>query len=171
MNSYHLRFAEPRDVEDIQNIEVLAGQNFLTTPYPTIAADPPHDSVELIERIAAQQIIVICESDRSPVGFVLFRPMGDALYLEEIDILPAHAGQRLGASLIDETERVAQASGCTSLILSTFRDVPFNAPYYTKLGFHVVPDQTLTSYMRTLKAEHTAAGLDENRRVFMRRTF
>jgi hypothetical protein len=45
--------------------------------------------------------------------------------------------------------------------------VPFNAPYYRRLGFEDV--EALTPAMAEIRAEHEARGLDETQRVFMRR--
>jgi hypothetical protein len=70
--------------------------------------------------------------------------------------------RRLGAALIAALEPAWSA-----LLLSTFRDVPWNAPYYARLGFRVV--EPLTPALEVIRAEHLARGLDESRRVFMRK--
>lgn len=53
-------------------------------------------------------------------------------------------------------------------MLSTFRDAPWNAPYYARLGFSIVDDATLDDMLREIRAHHVALGLDETQRVFMR---
>jgi hypothetical protein len=63
--------------------------------------------------------------------------------------------------------QLARERGLAALTLSTFKDVPFNAPYYARLGFAVV--EKLTPGMAAIRAEHEARGLDETARVFMRR--
>jgi N-acetylglutamate synthase-like GNAT family acetyltransferase len=45
----------------------------------------------------------------------------------------------LGAALIDRTARQARTLGFDTLYLSTYRDVPWNAPFYARRGFSVVP--------------------------------
>ena len=45
--------------------------------------------------------------------------------------------------------------------------MPWNAPYYARLGFAQVGE--LTPGMAAIRAEHLARGLDERARVFMRR--
>jgi GNAT superfamily N-acetyltransferase len=82
------------------------------------------------------------------VGFVMFRPVEDRAYVEQLDVLPAFAGRRIGAALLDAVAERARAAGLEGLSLSTFREVPWNAPYYRRLGFVDVPDAALTPGMR-----------------------
>ena len=55
------------------------------------------------------------------------------------------------------------------LTLSTFRSVPWNAPYYARLGFAELPAAELTPGLTEILAAETAFGLDPAERVFMRR--
>ena len=68
---------------------------------------------------------------------------------------------------MEAVAELGRARGWPALTLSTFKDVPFNAPYYRRLGF--VDVETLTPGMAQIRAEHEARGLDERARVFMRR--
>jgi GNAT superfamily N-acetyltransferase len=55
-------------------------------------------------------------------------------HLEEMDVLPEHAGQGLGAALIEAVCSWAHTRGFDAVTLSTFRDVPWNAPFYPRHG-------------------------------------
>jgi hypothetical protein len=59
------------------------------------------------------------------------------------------------------------AQGLSSITLTTFHDVPFNAPYYEKLGFRVVT--SLTPNLQSLVDEQAGFGLEPSLRVVMRR--
>lgn len=50
-----------------------------------------------------------------------------------------------------------------------FRDVPWNAPYYGRLGFSVVPDPELGQGLRRIRDAEALEGLDAWPRVAMRR--
>jgi hypothetical protein len=54
----------------------------------------------------------------------------------ELESLPA--GRGLGAALIEQFAASARAEGRPALTLTTFREVPWNEPYYKRLGFVVV---------------------------------
>ncbi|MFF4343276.1 hypothetical protein ACFY00_25515 [Kitasatospora sp. NPDC001540] len=56
-----------------------------------------------------------------------------------------------------------------TLTLSTFRSVPWNVPYYLRIGFREVPPAELTPALRQLPAEEAAFGLDPAGRVCLRR--
>ncbi len=133
-----------------------------------LAADEPSPAEVLAARIAAGGLVV-ADVDGDVAAFVMFRPVADSLYIEQIDVLPAFERRRIGASLIDATADQARATGLSRLTLSTFRDVPWNAPYYRRLGFIDIDDKKLAPDLLEIRREHLARGLDESQRVFMER--
>ena len=54
--------------------------------------------------------------------------------------------------------RWARASGLAAVTLTTFRDVPWNAPFYRRVGFEVVDDPT--PGLAAVRAAERAEGLD-----------
>lgn len=65
------------------------------------------------------------------------------------------------------TSNAAPAS--SSDTLTTFRDVPFNAPLYARRGFAIVEEAEWTDGLRAVVASEAAHGLDVTARVVMRR--
>jgi len=165
-----LRAARPADIEAIRDIERRAAVRMRQTPYSEIADAEPTDAATLAARVAAGGLMAACGDDDAPVAQVMFRPLGGDWYVEQLDVLPEYAGRRIGAALLDAVAARARAAGAAALVLSTFRDVPFNAPYYRRLGFIDLDDAALTQDLLAIRAEHVARGLDESRRVFMRRS-
>jgi predicted N-acetyltransferase YhbS len=163
------RFAGPHDANAIRTIEFEAGQRFLSVDMAGIADAPPMD-LELVERkIAAREIIVAVAADATCAGFVMFEPQPTRIYVQELDVLTSHAGQRIGAALIEQVAQIARAQRLTQLILSTYREVPWNAPYYRRLGFRDIEEAELDAALIARCDAHIARGLDESKRVFMRR--
>ena len=72
----------------------------------------------------------------------------------------------LGRQLIARVVADARAAGARAVTLTTYRDVPFNAPYYARLGFRVVADDA-DARLATLRAAERAAGIDVAPRVAM----
>lgn len=72
------------------------------------------------------------------MGFAIFALHEDEAHLEEIDVVPEHAGNDLGRRLIRAVIAQTREAGLARLTLTTFRDVPFNAPFYARLGFRIV---------------------------------
>lgn len=165
------RLAEQHDANAIRTIEFEAGQRFLSVDMAGIADAPPMD-LEIVERkIAAREIIVAVAADATCAGFVMFEPQPTRIYVQELDVLTSYAGQRIGAALIEQVAQIACAQRLTQLILSTFREVPWNAPYYRRLGFRDIEEAELDAALIARRDAHIARGLDESKRVFMRRDF
>ena len=82
----------------------------------------------------------------------------------------SHYAQRgLGAALLDHAATGAQRHGLAALTLTTFTDVPWNAPYYERLGFRHLCDIELTPGLRAVRAREAKRGLDAWPRTTMRR--
>lgn len=62
----------------------------------------------------------------------------------------------------------AGEAGMPAVTLTTFSDVPWNAPLYRQLGFRVLRDEEIGPGLRAVRDEETAHGLDPARRVCMR---
>jgi GNAT superfamily N-acetyltransferase len=82
---------------------------------------------------------------------------------------PRAARQGIGRRLIEHAARYARQHGLAGLTLTTFADVPWNAPYYERCGFRVVPDGELTPGLRAVRRNEAAHGLDRWPRVVMHR--
>jgi GNAT superfamily N-acetyltransferase len=108
---------------------------------------------------------------RSPggevVGFALVDLVGGEPHLEEMDVLPSHGRQGIGRALVGAVQAWARASGYDLLTLTTFRDVPWNAHFYRRVGFQEVSPQDLSPELQSLVREEAARGLDPARRVVM----
>jgi hypothetical protein len=61
------------------------------------------------------------------------------------------------------------AEGMPALTLTTFTEVPWNAPYYRRCGFRCLEEAELTPGLRELRDHEAALGLDRWPRVCMRR--
>lgn len=95
--------------------------------------------------------------------------MGGEIYLHQIDVHPDHQRRGHGARILGAFCETARQSGAGAVILSTFRDVPWNAPFYRTHGFTDIPHTDYLPWMRAIEADQ-AKMLDINTRVFMRRT-
>ena len=115
------------------------------------------------------RLFVAADTTGKPVGFALAGVMDGAAYLAELDVLPAHGRRGLGRRLIEAAVAWGEAGGFAALELATFRELPWNAPYYARLGFRELEPQELGPALSAVMERETAAGLDPARRVAMRR--
>lgn len=110
---------------------------------------------------------VALTSTGQPVGLALASASGSRLYLEELDVSAEHAGQGLGPALIAAVERRAAAAGFTEIALTTYRDVPWNAPFYLRHGFEPADGCDTGLNARLLK--EASRGFDSLPRVALRK--
>ncbi|WP_405057604.1 GNAT family N-acetyltransferase [Kribbella sp. NBC_01505] len=134
-----------------------------------IAGHPAPPLAVFEEALRAGRLWVIAGVDERPAGFVLVEVVDGAAHIEQVSVHPDQQGRGLGRALIDHVEAWAAEQGLAGLTLSTFRSVPWNAPYYARLGFVELPAAELTDGLRAVLAAETAFGLDPATRVFMQR--
>jgi GNAT superfamily N-acetyltransferase len=167
--SVTFRFAASHEAHAIRAIEFEASQRFVEVGMAGIADAPP-TALALVERkIGAGEIIVAVNADQTCVGFVMFEAQPARIYVQELDVLPSYAGRRIGAALIEQVAQLARSRQLIQLVLSTYREVPWNAPYYRRLGFRDIEETELDAALLARRVAHIARGLDESKRVFMQR--
>jgi predicted N-acetyltransferase YhbS len=86
-----------------------------------------------------------------------------------ISVATEHARRGLGASLIERLEADAAAKHRRALTLTTFRDVPWNAQYYARLGFVVLEAGEYGPELRALIERERNSIPSDMVRVAMRR--
>jgi putative acetyltransferase len=112
----------------------------------------------------------VARADNVPVGFVHVKVLEPGIaHLEEIDVHPEHGRRGIGRRLVITVCRWAATNGYSCVTLTTFRDVPWNMPFYARLGFEEIPPEELSPAMLSVIEDETRRGLDRGRRVAMRR--
>ncbi|MGW5065586.1 GNAT family N-acetyltransferase [Streptomyces cyaneofuscatus] len=168
-----IRSARRSDLRLLQDIERAAGEPFRTLGMDSVADDdpPPLDLLESYRRAGRCWVATdpLSATGDRPLGYVIADPVDGALHIEQISVDPAAARRGIGRTLIDRLAALAPGQGLTALTLTTFSDVPWNAPYYARIGFRVLHDRELTDGLRTIRGEEAQHGLDRWPRVCMRR--
>jgi GNAT superfamily N-acetyltransferase len=164
-----IRPATPAELPALQDIERAAGAPFRDLGMPEIADDEP-PALDVLEhyRRAGRCWVVASGPQGGPVAYLLAEPVDGALHIEQVSVHPRAARRGVGRALLAHAADRAREEGLTSLTLTTFTDVPWNAPYYERLGFRPLPDEDLTPGLRAIRATEAAHGLDRWPRVCMR---
>ncbi|MCC6876958.1 MAG: GNAT family N-acetyltransferase [Sandaracinaceae bacterium] len=163
-----MRAARPEEAATLRAIELDAARRFEALGLDFLSGVPP-TSLELLRgAIEAGHVLVVAERERV-LGFALVEPLGGALHLAELDVRADFSGQGLGRRLVEAVCDLARSRGYPRVTLTTFRDVPFNAPWYARLGFRVLDEGELEPHLAGLRAHERLAGLDALARVVMER--
>jgi GNAT superfamily N-acetyltransferase len=100
------------------------------------------------------------------MAFLAGTERDETLYINEIDVVRAWQRKGVGRRLMATAIETARASRLRGVTLTTDRFVPFNAPFYARLGFvEIGENDALPELRRTLAIE--ASGDAGERRVAM----
>ncbi len=165
-----IRPAQVGDITRLQEIEVAAGEMFRPLGMDLVADDDPFTIDELRAYVDAGRAWVAATDDRAEtVGYLVLDVVDGAAHVEQVTVHPGAARRGVGRALVEHVATWAAAGGFTVMTLTTFVDVPWNAPYYERLGFRPLGLADEGPQLRRVRAEERAHGLDAWPRVSMRR--
>ena len=166
-DGYALTSARHHDLDAVIAVDLAAGQMFSPTGLLSEAALEDHVPASVLEAALAQDNLKVArDAAGSVVGFVLVSARGDVLYLDQVSVHPDHGRRGLGAALVRHVIQLAKDRRQKRVVLSTFREVTWNAPFYRKLGFREIPRARLTDWMKDIEAVQ-AEVMDVSQRCFM----
>ncbi|MEV5507977.1 GNAT family N-acetyltransferase [Streptomyces orinoci] len=169
INPPHIRPVRDEELPLLREIERAAGERFREIGMPEVADDEP-PALSVLARHQRQGLAwVATDASGTPVGYLLSSFAAGEPHLDQVSVLPANSGQGIGRSLIDRLAERSAARGATVLTLTTFAEVPWNAPYYLRCGFEVMAEEELNGALRAIREREAAQGLDRWPRVCMRR--
>lgn len=153
-----VRPARPSDLRRIAAIEDAGGPMFaeyfgprsvpaLTAPAPSGAERDGHG------------FLLVAAEDRRLVGFAHVVPHDLHAHLDQLAVLPSHHRRGIGTALVRSAMEEARWAGFDRMSLCTYRDVPWNGPFYAGLGFAEV--ERLEPFQVDLRAHERRLGLDE----------
>lgn len=153
----------------LQDIERAAGQRYHETGMPEIAEDEPLPLDVLARYQRDGRAWVAVDAAGIPVGYLIADHVDGNFHVEQVSVHPGSARRGVGRSLLEHLADHARSRQVPALTLTTFADVPWNAPYYTRCGFRVLAESSLTPGLREIREREAAHGLDRWPRVCMRR--
>jgi GNAT superfamily N-acetyltransferase len=136
--------AREEDLAKLAPIERAAAKLF---PDHVITPEERASVVPLCQLAEARQhgrLWIALTEERQPVGFIVVVREGDTAFIVEVDVLPEHQGRGLGRALIQRVVHWGREEGLPRVTLTTFSDVPWNAPFYERLGFRRIDRSQLT---------------------------
>ncbi|RVW01705.1 GNAT family N-acetyltransferase [Rhodococcus spongiicola] len=164
-----VRPAKAEDLGALPEVEVAAGSLFRELDMDAVA-DEPAPEVECFLRAHQRGDVLVAETADRVVGFVRLNELDGALHVEQLGVVPTHGGQGIGRTLMLAAEDVARSRGYRRMILTTFRDVPFNGPFYRSMGWRTVSQARLTPGLADVRRTEAATGLDQWPRIAMEKS-
>jgi len=112
------------------------------------------------------ELFFACHADE-PVGFFALSTVAGHAYLEQLSVRPDHGRRGLGTALLQAACARCAAHGDIQLWLTTYAHVPWNAPFYERCGFRIVPEVECDPQLRALLDEQRSALPAPEQRVAM----
>lgn len=168
-DKYQIRTAVAADIEAMRALEQRAGQLFRTIGYD-FCADGPNRDPEEHRRVMERGVTFVAVKPPGTIaGFAMFEPMDGDVHLVEVDVDPDHQQKGLARRLIAIGQEWSLSKGFDGMTLTTYRDVPWNAPFYRRLGFvDLEPDARRPGLLDTVRKE-AAWGFALRPRITMRK--
>ena len=151
---YDVRPARPADLPGLADIEnsgdaMFAEIGIVFPPGPTV-----------VEQVIGKGADIVVAGD-PPVGFAAVEEVDGAAHLEQISVRGDLTGRGIGVRLLDEVMARAAAAGAPGVSLLTFRDVPWNGPWYARHGCAGLPEERWGPGIRSYWDAEIEAGLHE----------
>ena len=122
----------------------------------------------LREAQSEARLWVALTDDRVPVGFALANFVDGGAHLDEMDVVPDFGRQGIGTRLVGTLIDWARSGDFAMLTLITFRHLPWNAPFYEKMGFVSMDATDHGEELARMLEEEGKAGIDVRKRVCMK---
>jgi GNAT superfamily N-acetyltransferase len=117
---------------------------------------------------AVQGLVWVAEEAGRLIGFATCEAFEHELHLWELAVRLEAQGKGAGRALIAAAEEEARTRGLPAVTLTTFRDIPWNAPFYARCGFVELSDENLGPFLTLVREKEVEIGLDVANRCAMR---
>jgi GNAT superfamily N-acetyltransferase len=163
-----IRVADADELPALIDVERRSSVRFASVPGLEHWVDDVTEMSDLAPALE-RGMVWVAVADGAPVGWCYASEVDDSLFVEQVDVLPEHGRQGIGGRLLDTVSAEADARGLAAVTLTTDAHVPWNRPWYEKLGFQVVAPAGRGPALAAKVAHEGERGLDLTRRVTMRR--
>lgn len=154
------------DLAQLPLIERSAARAFRGSSEDAVADDSV-SPVEFYIPFQTDGLVLVSDGPDGLTGFSACQACEDALHLWELAVRHDAQQQGLGRALVEATLALARARRLPAVTLSTFREIPWNAPFYRRLGFQDVPPEAMNARLSAIRLREELLGLPVARRVFL----
>ena len=128
----HIREAETNDLPLLAGLEVSADRLLAKQLGPELFQEATAGQT----RAADPGFLLV--AGRPAMGFAQVLEQDQTAHLQQLVVDPTHGRQGVGTKLLEACCIEAARRGYRELSLTTFRDIPFNRPFYERCGFNVI---------------------------------
>ena len=169
--SYQIRWGQLADISAIGEIEHAADRLFPAGRIPVAEEDvapslrhtrkptPPPWGIALLKQALAEDLLFVAQETNKIVGFAVCSIHRRFLHLHQVSVHPDRGRKGIGRALIQTVLAESEQRHLQGVTLTTFSDIPWNAPFYERLGFRVMNEKELSPELRTYLKQEQHLGL------------
>jgi len=167
----NVRLALNADCVHLPGIERSASRRFAELGMDDVASQTVAESETWHPHCEDEGLWVSVDEQDRPFGFLASgRIDGDGMFIYQLAVDYEHRRQGAGQALLATAETAAKQRGLRAVFLTTFIEVPFNAPYYERQGYETVVDAELPDALQmVIEAERHRWAAPSRRRCAMRK--
>lgn len=185
---YKIRLAKAADVSALPEIErAAAGQFAPYLEWLKISSDILEGlaSLSFLLRAQAGGLLWVADVAKVPeetaasrpeqavekkvVGFIVAKDLAEGCFIIELDVHPDYGRRGIGSALVEACCQAARTRGFEQVLLTTFRQVPWNIPFYRRLGFEILPAEAWSQEIEAIVRHEARYGFAPEKRAVMRR--
>jgi GNAT superfamily N-acetyltransferase len=168
--SDRIRHARENDAALLLAIERSAAQSFRTVPgLEWIAEGFVLDEAVHLGRIRGGTCWVAVDDHDTLIGFLSAEAIAERdLHNCEMSVTEAFQGHGVGRALLTAAIEWAVAHRLAALTPTTFRQVRWNVPFYSRLGFKVLSASHLDTRLASVLRKEVGGGFAKSTRCAMR---
>ena len=166
-----IRLACIEDCSALPAIQRSGGEAFRVVGMADVADNPVPEPAFFHPSVRGGTLWVAVDARDVPIGFANCWVVDEFLYVDELSVDAAHQRKGIGRALMAAVKTRALEHRLSGVVLRTFRDIPWNGPFYASLGFTEDALPELEALLaRCIRAEQEL-GLDMARRCTMVQRF
>jgi GNAT superfamily N-acetyltransferase len=163
-----IELASEEHLPAIPAIELAASAMFSESDLPVEIRYLVTEDELLREAQSEARLWVALTDERTAVGFAMADIVDGGAHLDEMDVIPEFARQGIGTRLVQTLMEWARSLDYPALTLITFRHLPWNAPFYERMGFVSMETSEIGDELAGLLQDEGVAGIDVRKRVCMK---
>lgn len=117
------------------------------------------------ESLAQGRQLLACAPSGEPVGFAALGYVGEAPMLLQLSVRRAWMRQGIGRALLARALQWSERAG--ALWITTYDHLPWNGPFYTRMGFETPPESSCSDELRGILDDERSALPAPERRALM----
>jgi ribosomal protein S18 acetylase RimI-like enzyme len=164
-----IRKAQSWDIPLLEYVERSAAEIFRTANLSFLADGDTVDPRALVAMAQANHLLIAANRFDQPIGFVGGEYLNGNFHIIEISVAKEFQGKGVGKALMTAMVQQVSREGYKSITLTTYKNLPWNGPWYSRIGFFEVNAQDMGKEYLDILASEAQHGLDLRSRCVMRK--